>query len=113
MKASDHFTLGLVAYKILTGNDLFTGSSIKEIIENRNRFFDKKNRSYKKTLLSALRSPDLIELIEQKKKHCAQQLCTLFKKRKRTDKNLLRQLIVKTLHQHPARPASGISLRVE
>lgn len=63
MKAADQFTLGLLAYKILTGKDLFQGNSIKEIIENRNRFFDKKNKTYRKSLLKALRTPELIELI--------------------------------------------------
>ena len=63
MKASDQFTLGLVAYKILTGKDLFHGGSIKEIIENRNRFLDPKNKSYRKALLAALKSPELIALI--------------------------------------------------
>ena len=64
MKASDQFTLGLVAYKMLTGKELFEGNSIKEIIENRNRFFDKKHKSYRKTLLAELRSPDLIKLLD-------------------------------------------------
>jgi len=63
MKASDQFTLGLVAYKILTGKDLFHGNSIKEIIENRNRFLDPKNRSYRKGLLAAMKLPELIELV--------------------------------------------------
>jgi serine/threonine protein kinase len=62
-QASDQFTLGLVAYNMLTGQDLFQGNSIQEIIENRNRFFDLKNKSYRKKLLSALKSPDLIALV--------------------------------------------------
>ncbi|MFN0033855.1 MAG: protein kinase domain-containing protein [Saprospiraceae bacterium] len=65
MKASDQFTLGLVAYKILTGKDLFTGASIKEIIENRNRFFDKDDPSYRTSLLAEMRSPDLIALVDR------------------------------------------------
>ncbi len=63
IKASDQFTLGLVAYKMLTGKDLFEGNSIKEIFESRNRFFDKTAESYRNNLLSILRFPDLIELI--------------------------------------------------
>ena len=63
-KASDQFTIGLVAYKILTGKDLFVGDSIQEIFESRKRFFDKTDESHRKSLLSALRYPDLIELMD-------------------------------------------------
>lgn len=63
MKASDQFTLGLVAYKMLTGKDLFQGNSIQEIIENRNRFLAPGNKAYRKELLSELKSPQLIKLI--------------------------------------------------
>lgn len=64
MKASDQFTLGLVAYKMLTGKDLFQGKSIKDIIENRNRFFDKKNKTFRRNLLADLRLPELIKLVD-------------------------------------------------
>lgn len=65
LKHSDQFTLGLVAYKILTGKDLFGGNSIQEIFETRKRFADKRNKAYRKSMLAALRSPYLIDLVDQ------------------------------------------------
>jgi serine/threonine protein kinase len=48
MYLSDQYSLGLIAYFILTGKDLFAGNSIQEILENRRRFsVDKQYRAEK------------------------------------------------------------------
>jgi serine/threonine protein kinase len=48
MCVSDQYSLGLLAYKILTGNDLFEGDTIFEIMESRQKFVqDKKYRAEK------------------------------------------------------------------
>lgn len=38
MGFSDQYSLGLIAYKILTGEDLFHGDSVYEVLENRRKF---------------------------------------------------------------------------
>jgi serine/threonine protein kinase len=48
MCVSDEYSLGLLAYKILTGKDLFEGDTIFEILTSRQRFaYDKKYREQK------------------------------------------------------------------
>ena len=48
MCISDQYSLGLVAYKCLTGKELFEGASVVEIIKNRHRFsIDKPYRAAK------------------------------------------------------------------
>lgn len=61
MKASDQFALGLIAYKMLTGYDLFAGTSIQQVIKSRIDFFQsKENRDQ---LFARLPSPAWVELV--------------------------------------------------
>lgn len=72
--AADQFSLGLIAYKILTGKDLFkSGSteeddfkgtdSIQDIIDNRKRFFESK--TFRKQQLAAIPSEKLVDILER------------------------------------------------
>ena len=63
MSISDQYSLGLMAYKILTGNDLFGGASTIQILESRNKF--KNNERYRKEKLSVFRSKPLRQIIEK------------------------------------------------
>ena len=63
MRYSDQFSIGLVAYKLLTGNDLFTGDSVMDIIASRERFF--KDKANRKQVLSEIKDADLVEMIEK------------------------------------------------
>lgn len=49
---SDQFSIGVLAYEMLTGRRLFKGESIPDIIEGRNRFF--KDSRFRQKQLSAL-----------------------------------------------------------
>ncbi len=62
MRYSDQFSIGLVAYKMLTGKDLFEGDSVLEIMRNRSRFFEEKKHRREK--LRAVQNPDLAEIME-------------------------------------------------
>lgn len=48
MCVSDQYSLGLIAYKILTGNDLFTGNTIVDILKDRYNFATNKKYRAKK-----------------------------------------------------------------
>lgn len=51
---SDQYSLGLIAYKILTGNDLFEGDTVHDILENRGRFAaDRDYRNQKLAVIPA------------------------------------------------------------
>ncbi|MCC6281227.1 MAG: protein kinase [Saprospiraceae bacterium] len=63
MRFSDQFSIGLVAYKLLTGRDLFTGDSVMDIIACRERFFQ--DKAHKKQVLSEIQDTDLVEMIEK------------------------------------------------
>lgn len=63
MRYSDQFSIGLVAYKLLTGLDLFSGASVMEIIASREKFFgDKKHR---RTVLSGIENRELRSIISR------------------------------------------------
>lgn len=51
MCVSDQYSLGLLAYKILTGNDLFEGETILDILESRKKF---KSPAHRRALFSKL-----------------------------------------------------------
>ena len=63
MRYSDQFSIGLVAYKMLTGLDLFTGDSVMDIIASREKFF--KDKSHRKKVLSVIENEELVEMIER------------------------------------------------
>jgi len=63
MRYSDQFSIGLVAYKMLTAQDLFEGDSVLEIMRNRARFFEEKK--YRREKLRAIPHEDLSEIIER------------------------------------------------
>lgn len=63
MPFSDQFSLGLVAYKMLTGKDLFEGSSVREIILTREKFFS--NKTYREEKTSRIKSPALLKLVRK------------------------------------------------
>jgi serine/threonine protein kinase len=50
MCVSDQYSLGLIAYKILTGKDVFEGNSIVEILKNRHQFST--NKQYRAAKLA-------------------------------------------------------------
>ncbi len=62
MRSSDQFSIGLVAYKMLTGKDLFEGASVLEIMRNRSRFFEEKK--YRRERMRAVHNPDLADIID-------------------------------------------------
>jgi serine/threonine-protein kinase len=62
---SDQFSLGLVAYKMLTGRDLFEGNSIREIILSREKFFDEQDKSNSEEKLSHITWPKLRQIVRQ------------------------------------------------
>lgn len=61
MCSADLYSLGLIGYKILTGNDLFGGERIFEILENRRRF--EQNKKYRAELLAKLPANQLSKII--------------------------------------------------
>jgi len=63
MRYSDQFSIGLVAFKLLTGRDLFTGDSVMDIIANREQFF--KDKRHRKAVLSVIEDKELMEMIEK------------------------------------------------
>ena len=63
MRHSAQFSIGLVAYKMLTGLDLFAGESVMDIIASREHFF--KDKRYRKRILSVIEDNDLAEMIER------------------------------------------------
>ncbi len=63
MRYSDQFSIGLVAFKMLTGRDLFTGESVMDIIAGRERFF--KDKAHRKEVLLEIEDADLMEMIEK------------------------------------------------
>jgi serine/threonine protein kinase len=63
MRASDQFSIGLVAYKMLTGNDLFEGKSVLGIITERSRFFGDKN--YRRQRLALVGNAELARIMEK------------------------------------------------
>ncbi|MCA0238247.1 MAG: protein kinase [Bacteroidetes bacterium] len=63
MRYSDQFSIGLVAYKIMTGLDLFSGDSVMDIIASRELFF--KDKRHRKRVLSAISNKHLAEMIER------------------------------------------------
>ena len=63
MRYSDQFSIGLVAYKLLTGLDLFTGDSVMDIIACRERFF--KDKRHRQQVLSVIEDAELKEMIEK------------------------------------------------
>lgn len=71
MRASDQFSIGLVAYRILTGRDLFGGDSVQEILQRRERFFN--DARYRRAQLEALPTPEwrkiLEKMLQQKPEH--------------------------------------------
>lgn len=62
-RLSDQYSLGLIAYKMLTGEDLFKGNSIKTIIEDRMKFA--KDHEEQEKRLSKIKPPALIKIIRQ------------------------------------------------
>jgi|GEM_PF-600536 len=67
MCVSDLYSLGLVGYKILTGEDLFAGKRVFDILKSRRKFVeDKKYRAQKLALLPECKLSVLInQLIEE------------------------------------------------
>jgi serine/threonine protein kinase len=63
MCVSDQYSLGLIAYKILTGNDLFEGNSILEILKNRQLFST--NKTYRANKLSVFPKTVLGKIFEK------------------------------------------------
>ncbi|HRI60068.1 MAG TPA: protein kinase, partial [Saprospiraceae bacterium] len=74
LRAADQFSLGLIAYKILTGKDLFKSESAKEddftgtdsiedIIDNRRRFFE--SETFRKGKLEAIPFVKLAAILER------------------------------------------------
>jgi serine/threonine protein kinase len=63
MCVSDQYSLGLVAYKILTGKDLFEGDSILEILNNRHSFST--NKQYRADKLSVFPSGILGKIFQK------------------------------------------------
>lgn len=63
MCISDLYSIGLIGYKILTGEDLFEGKLVYDILENRRRFVDPKSdyRSHRFKLLPKCRLSDIIK----------------------------------------------------
>jgi serine/threonine protein kinase len=64
MCVSDLYSIGLVGYMLLTGEDLFEGKYLYEILENR-RKFQEKNSAYKKAKLSKLPKDALSNIIRK------------------------------------------------
>ncbi len=63
MCISDQYSLGLVAYKILTGNELFEGKSVIDIIKNRHKFSSDKH--YRAAKLSVFPSGALGQILRK------------------------------------------------
>jgi serine/threonine protein kinase len=63
MCLSDQYSLGLIAYKILTGKDLFEGDSILDILKSRNLFSH--NKVYRANKLSIMPSGILGKIIQR------------------------------------------------
>ncbi len=63
MRASDQFSLGLIAFKILTGKDLFEGRSVQETIKNRTQFFE--NETYRRARIALVNSDELGIILTQ------------------------------------------------
>lgn len=61
MRYSDQFSIGLVAFKMLTGRDLFSGESVMDIIADREKFFH--DKAHRKEVLSEIKNADLVEMI--------------------------------------------------
>ncbi len=61
--ASDQFSLGLIAYKILTGTDLFQGDSISSIIERRLEFMN--NPAFRASRLELIEEPEIYAILER------------------------------------------------
>ena len=62
-RLSDQFSLGLIAYKMLTGEDLFNGNSIQETIED--RLFFLKDIEEQRKRLGKIHPEALIKIIRQ------------------------------------------------
>ncbi len=63
MRLSDQFSIGLVAYKMLTAKDLFEGDSVLEIMRNRARFFEEKK--FRREKMRAIPHADLAAIIDR------------------------------------------------
>ncbi len=63
MCVSDQYSLGLVAYKVLTGNELFEGTSVVDIIKNRHRFST--DKLYRAAKLSVFPSGALGQILRK------------------------------------------------
>ncbi|MEL6630051.1 MAG: protein kinase [Bacteroidota bacterium] len=57
---SDQFSLGLVAYELLTGKPLFCGESLHELFTCRGDFFH--NKAYRKRIIQSIPAPRKIQL---------------------------------------------------
>ncbi len=60
---SDQYALGLVAYKMLTGKDLFAGHSIQAILESRRRF--REDTAYREQKLQALPKSPFVDIVHK------------------------------------------------
>ena len=63
MCISDQYSLGLVAYKCLTGNELFEGSTVIDILKSRSKFST--DRQYRATKLSVFPSGALGQILKK------------------------------------------------
>lgn len=63
MCISDQYSLGLIVYKILTGNDLFEGNSILEIVHSRQLF--QNNKAYRAAKLAAFPAGKLGQILKK------------------------------------------------
>lgn len=60
MPGSDQYSIGLLAYKMLTGKELFEGQSVYDILEDRKRFI--KDKGYRKEKFDVLPNDKFIGL---------------------------------------------------
>ena len=63
MCISDQYSMGLIAYKVLTGQDLFEGNSIVDILKNRHQFSS--NKAYRAAKLSVFPANKLGQILRK------------------------------------------------
>ena len=63
MIIADQYSLGLIAYKVLTGKDLFDGIMVHDILESRNKFV--RQKQFREEKLSVLPQNDAGQIIRQ------------------------------------------------
>lgn len=65
MQKSNQFSIGLVAYKMLTGKDLFTGKNLREVMMSRETFLNSGPQKRLKKLQNEVPMPELAKIIER------------------------------------------------